>query len=158
MERNAKDVALCCDADHLDPGMEGLQSAFSQPKVIHEGLSLARILKDVYIKNLHCQNLPQTSGNPAYAWCSGTLRALSSTIHSHCRRQFCRTHDAFPCGSQNPTAAHIPNYLELIHTGILPAQLNYVTFLLYNAEEEIPNVKNEEIYEITKWFSLKNKI
>lgn len=61
MERNAKDVALCCDADHLDPGMEGLQSAFSQPKV------LARILKDVYVRNLCCQNLSQTSGNSAYA-------------------------------------------------------------------------------------------
>lgn len=154
MKGNAKDVALCCDADHLDPGMEGLQSAFSQPKVLHEGLSLARILKDVYVRNLHCQNLSQTSGNPSYPWCTGTLTALSSTIHSHCKRQFCRTHDAFPCGSQNPTAAYIPNYLEPIHTGILPAQVNYVTFLLYNAEEKTPTIKNE----ITKWFSLKNQI
>lgn len=65
---------------------------------------------------------------------------------------------AFPCGSQIPTAAHIPNYLEPIHTGTLPAQLNYVTFLLCNAEEETTNVKNEEICEITKWFSLRNQI
>lgn len=141
--------------------MEGLQSAFSQPRVLHEGLSLARILKDVYIKNLRCQKLPQTSGNPAYAWCSGTLRALSSTIRSHCKRQFCRTHDAF-------MHFHVEARILQLHTSLItwsPSilalclhKVNYVTFLLYNAEEETPNIKNEEICEITKWFNLKNQI
>lgn len=62
--RNAKKVALYYNADHLDPRMNHLQSAFSQLNPLHDGLHLAKILKDVYIRNFHCQNSSQTSGNP----------------------------------------------------------------------------------------------
>lgn len=63
MGRNAKNVALYYTADHLDPRMNGLQSAFSQLNPLHEGLPLVKILKDVYIRNFHCQNSSETSGN-----------------------------------------------------------------------------------------------
>lgn len=62
MGRNAKNVALYCSADRLDPRM--VYNLPSHSFGFAKGLLLAEILKDVYVRNFYCQNSSQTSGSP----------------------------------------------------------------------------------------------